>query len=100
MIALLFIVQNTQCQINDLRLNRLFMLVHEEKLREEAAEREPGEHNHDLSSFFDQGLTGTDSFVPQQQKQQQFSQAQQFFPPQQSFQSFQVEFYLFIKTFY
>jgi hypothetical protein len=87
LIALLFIVKNTQCQINELRLNRLFMLVHEEKLREEAAEREPGEHNHDLSAFFDQGVTGTDSFVPPAQ-QRSFGQTP-FFAPQQS-QSFQV----------
>lgn len=99
LIVVSFVLKGAQSQVNDLRLNRLFMLVHEEKLREEAAEREPGEHNHDLSAFIDNGVMGTDSFAPTpsppQFQQQQFGQSQQFFPQPQSFQVNTAAFFLF-----
>ena len=99
LIVFSFVLKGAQSQVNDLRLNRLFMLVHEEKLREEAAEREPGEHNHDLSAFIDNGVMGTDSFAPPpsppQFQQQQFGQSQQFFPQPQSFQVNTAAFFFF-----
>lgn len=58
-------ISNIQCQINDLKLARLFFEEHAAKLQEEAAFRSPGEHNHELSGF--QDLIDQSHFpVPQQ----------------------------------
>ena len=43
-----FLFIQSQCQINDLKLSRMFLEEHAAKLREEASERAPGEHNHEL----------------------------------------------------
>jgi hypothetical protein len=87
LVVFIFVI-NVNGQVNDLKLTRLFLKVHKERLAEEALEeaslKEPGEHNHDLSEILDQ-LDNNPAI------QQQFQQFQQNGLPPQLFQQQQQQ---------
>jgi hypothetical protein len=87
LVVFIFVI-NVNGQVNDLKLTRLFLKVHKERLAEEALEeaslKEPGEHNHDLSEILNQ-LDNNPAI------QQQFQQFQQNGLPPQLFQQQQQQ---------